>query len=489
MMDTKFNLSQINSKDILVIGDIMIDRYYKGETSRISPEAPVPVLLYKNQKDILGGAANVAANLTAAKQNVSLMSIIGNDKDGKILKNMLEEIGVNTDFLFEEEDRKTTVKTRFQGQNNHQMLRLDVEDKFNILESTQNKYIEMLESRVKKYDIVLISDYQKGLLNKEFLKQIIDICNNNNVKTIVDVKSKDLALYKNVWMLKPNLLELQGLSSMSISNDKEIEDSSEFVREKTNAKYVLTTRGGDGMTLVGKNIKKHFKCMSKQVFDVTGAGDTVLSYLAIGISNNLSMDESIDLANFAAGVKVSHVGTYAVTLEDVANYIDVNFELDYDNKIVDINKIEDVMKNYKDKKIVFTNGCYDVFHLGHASYLKEASKFGDILVVGVNSDSSVKRLKGESRPINNQYDRAELLSYLPFVDYIVIFEEDTPYNLIEKVNPLYIVKGGDYKIEDVVGRDIAEKNGGEVKIIPLVPGKSSTSVIEKISNKRSENNE
>jgi D-beta-D-heptose 7-phosphate kinase/D-beta-D-heptose 1-phosphate adenosyltransferase len=479
-MSLEDKLDNIVAKKILVIGDIMLDRYYFGTAKRISPEAPVPVLLKKNEKIVLGGAANVAINIKKAKQHVSVLSVIGEDVEGDILISLLEENNIDSSLIIKDEKRCTCVKNRFIGQNNIQMFRLDEEITDKLDEDANKKILDLLEKNIKKYDIVIISDYNKGLLNPENTKRMIEIANKNNVRTLIDVKEPSYEKYKNAYLIKPNLSELHDITKMPVDTEKQIVKAAQTLLENTNCKYVLATRGKDGMTLVSKDEYKHIECMSRDVYDVTGAGDTVISYLSTCLANNIELIDSIQIANYAAGVGVSKMGTYAVTIEEIKEYIEKDNNISYENKVVTAKQLSKILKEKKNKKVVFTNGCFDLFHIGHARYLREASKLGDILVVGVNSDASVKRLKGSQRPIINQEERMELLASLSFVSYVVMFEEDTPAELIKEIQPDIITKGGDYKPEDVVGKDIVEAKGGKVVICPFVQSHSTTSIINKI---------
>ena len=473
-------VKNIKKNKILVVGDVMIDNYYFGKANRISPEAPVPVLLEKNNKKILGGAANVALNLVSAGQDVSLMSVIGSDQSGKELLSILKEKNIDNSLIKEDQDRCTIVKNRFIGQNNIQMFRFDQEINNPISNSISEELLELFEDNITNFDLVVISDYNKGLLNVVNTPKFIDIANKHNVKVLVDIKEPKYEKYKNAYIIKPNLNELADITKMNVETEENIIKAARELQKNTNCNYVLVTRGKDGMTLVDKDDYQNIDCASREVYDVTGAGDTVISYLAVSLANNLSLYDSVSIANYAAGVKVSKMGTYAVKPNDIIEYImDSNNVLD-ENKIVTIDELEKILEEHKNKKIVFTNGCFDIFHVGHLRYLKEISKYGDILILGVNSDASVKRLKGENRPIVSEKERAELLASLSFVSYIVLFDEDTPYEIIKRIKPDIITKGGDYKPEDVVGKDIVDAKGGKVVICPLTENKSTTNIINKI---------
>lgn len=483
-MNIETQLNNIKTKNILVVGDIMLDKYFFGEAKRLSPEAPVPVLHKKRETTVLGGSANVARNLVRARQNVSIMSVIGNDEEGKILKSILEESKIKTDLLILDETRRTTVKTRMIGPNNAQMLRLDVEDTTPISDEIFDKMIKQYEAEIKDFDIIILSDYKKGVLTVENTAKMIEIANKNNKITLIDTKEPSYAKYKNAYLIKPNLEELRRLTNMSVENDDEIAQAATELRNQTGAKYVLATRGKDGMTLVDGKEVHHIRGVSREVYDVSGAGDTAISYLAVGLANNFQIEDTIVLANAAGAVEVSKMGTYAVSIEEIRDFISKENDITFEKKLPTVDELVKILneERKKGKKIVFTNGCFDIFHVGHSRYLRQASTYGDILVVGVNSDSSVKRLKGPERPIITENERMELLADLESVSYVVKFEEDTPYELIKKLQPDIITKGGDYKPEDVVGKDIVEANGGEVIICKLVEGKSTTNIITKVRN-------
>ena len=483
-MNIETQLNNIKTKKVLVIGDIMLDKYFFGEAKRLSPEAPVPVLHKTRETIVLGGASNVARNLVRAIQDVSIMSVIGNDEEGKILKKILEDNKIHTDLLILDKERTTTVKTRMIGPNNAQMLRLDVEDTTSISDEISDKMIKLYEANIEKFDIIIISDYKKGVLNVQNTAELIKIANKYNKMTLIDTKEPSYAKYKDAYLIKPNLDELRNLTKMSVNNDEEVVKAANELRLQTGAEYVLATRGKDGMTLVDGKSFQHIRGVSKEVYDVSGAGDTVISYLAVGLANDFEIGDTARLANIASSIEVSKMGTYAVSIEEIKEHINKENDVSYDNKLPSVDELAKILQaeREKGKKIVFTNGCFDIFHVGHSRYLRQASTYGDILVVGVNSDASVKRLKGPERPIISEEERMELLADLQCVSYVVKFEEDTPYELIKKLQPDIITKGGDYKPEEVVGKDIVEARGGKVVICKLVEGKSTTNIITKIRN-------
>lgn len=474
-----YQLSKIKRRHILVVGDVMLDNYFVGDVKRISPEAPVPVFRKKTERSVLGGAANVAANLMAANQQVSMLSIIGNDENGLKLMNHFKEKEIDSS-LVNKLQRSTTIKTRFLADNNQQILRLDVEDTEPINNDECKILLDKLRKHIGQFDLVLISDYLKGLLTQEFCQGVIKLANKNNVPVVIDVKDPKYGKYYGATLLKPNLNELRMLTGNSANTEAEIVDASEELRKRSNCKFVLTTLGAKGMVLVGDGDPYFVKSLAREVYDVSGAGDTTIAYLATCMANGMPIREAVDIANYAAGIQVGKVGTSSVYWQEVRNYIS-NEDHGMFHKILSPEDVERFRKDNQNKKIVFTNGCFDILHIGHKRYLQEAASLGDLLIVGVNSDDSVRRLKGPDRPVNSEQDRAEMLSALGFVDYVVIFGEDTPYELIKKIQPDVLVKGGDYKPEEVVGRDIVEARGGRLELIQFVEGKSTTNIINKIS--------
>lgn len=475
-------LNQIRKKSILVIGDVMLDKYYVGAVKRISPEAPVPVFRKKTERSVLGGAANVAANLVAANQRVAMMSITGHDEAGKRLLEYFKQKGICVDLMWETE-RSTTIKTRFLAENNQQLLRLDVEDTEPISEEMCQEMLKKLEEEIDCYHLILMSDYLKGLLTYNFTQGVIHLAKEHGIPVIIDVKDPHVEKYKGACLLKPNLKEIRELTGMPAQTNQEIIEAAETLRERCECEYVLCTCGARGMVLVGKNHEPFFIASQvREVYDVSGAGDTTISYLAAGMANGMDMDDAVTIANIAAGIQVGKTGTSSVYMREVRDFL-ANEDDGTFHKILHEADLETFRQDNADKKIVFTNGCFDILHVGHKRYLQQAATLGDILVVGVNSDDSVRRLKGPERPINPEQDRTEMLCAMKFVDYVVIFTEDTPYELIKKIQPDVLVKGGDYKPEEVVGRDIVEARGGRLELIKFVDGKSTTNIINKINHK------
>jgi len=473
-------MKKLDKKNILVIGDIMLDTYFTGEIKRISPEAPVPVFHKIDERSVPGGAANVAVNLVSAGQNVSIISIIGKDERGKKLIELINDQAIHIEYIFASE-RKTTEKVRFLANNHQQVIRLDEEDTFELTEAEKVIILEKLREVIKETDLIILSDYLKGLLTYSVTQEIIKIAKEYHIPVIADVKGVEAEKYKGVTLIKPNKKELHDLTGWKVSTREDVIAASEQLRLKCEAKYVLTTLGAEGMILVGDGESYVLPSIKQEVFDVTGAGDTAISYLAACIASGYTIREAVYIANIAAGIQVSKIGTSSVSWLEIQDKISV---LDGSHqKIINNEDAKEYRSKDKDKRVVFTNGCFDILHIGHVRYLKKAKELGDLLIIGLNSDQSVKRLKGNDRPINQEADRAEMLAAFDFVDHVIIFDDDTPLELIKMIQPDILVKGGDYKNEYVIGTHEVEERGGKLILLPFVEGKSTSSIIEKINEK------
>lgn len=472
-------------KKILVIGDVMLDVYINGFVERISPEGPIPVFLSEGEKKFVpGGAANVAMNVKAAGCHVGICGVIGDDLAGKDLAKTLSKQGIQIEFLYKC-NRPTTTKTRYVGQNNQQILRVDNETKEDVSLDEVRELLDILSKSIHQFDAVILSDYKKGFLSKEITLSLIKLIKGKNIPIFVDVKDTDYLKYKGVTLIKPNRKELCDLTKMSVKTIDDVIKASTFLCKETDSEYVLTTLGAEGMILVNKDTELLYeKTKAKEVFDVTGAGDTTIAYIAAEMAGGKSIKTAVRVANAAAGIQVSKLGTSVVYRSEVKRFLskkgDINKKIINDSFEKWIGDLEQLKS--KGKTIVFTNGCFDILHAGHISYLSKAKELGDYLIVAVNTDESVKKLKGDDRPINSLEDRMLLLSALTSVDYVIAFSDDTPLELINKVRPTVLVKGGDYKVEDIVGADEVIAYGGRVEIIDYVPGKSTTNIINKSKN-------
>lgn len=461
-------------KNIMVIGDAMLDRYVFGNVMRVSPEAPCPILDFSGMENQLGGASNVAVNLAAMNQKVFFFSVVGEDKEGVLLEKLLQEKNITNYYLAKDATRRTTIKTRIISDNHH-MLRIDQEDIHLICPEVEKELLEKIEVHMEDVDVVVLSDYKKGLLTPTFTKAIIALANQKDKKVLVDLKSGDVSMFRGAYLVKPNKAELKAITKREVDSVEDFRGAMRLLKEQTNCSCVLATKGSEGMTLLNDEDEYiDVQANVKQVYDVTGAGDMVISYMAMGTAYNIPDLELLTIANTAASIKVSKFGTNPVMPKEVEQALRRN---EVHNKIVTMEELMSELKDRKQKKIVFTNGCFDILHNGHIQCLKKAKKMGDILVVAVNSDESVRRFKGAKRPLNCVADRMQMLEALECTDYVVKFEEDTPYDLIEKIRPDVIVKGSDYKPEQVVGGDIVRRYGGKVVLVDLVKGKSTTNLI------------
>jgi D-beta-D-heptose 7-phosphate kinase/D-beta-D-heptose 1-phosphate adenosyltransferase len=460
-------------KKIAVIGDFMLDHYYHGEAKRLSPEAPVPVVLVNQEEFLLGGAGNVVKNLKGLGVEVLAFGIVGKDKDGLKIIELLEDEGISIRNLYQSDSHTTTLKSRILAEG-HQIVRLDREKIFQTSLNLQKWFIESFNKIINEIDVLVISDYGKGLLTDNFTQELISLCKLNGVRAIIDPKGKDFAKYRGAYLVTPNKQEAALATGIEIIDQGSVKLALEKLREILENEIQVITLGSNGIALLKNDEFQIFPALSRDVIDVSGAGDTVIASLAFQLSFDKSLHEAIIFANKAASIVVQKSGAAAVTLEEVQELSSKDILSKVYANIEDFEKLYSKIRI--DKKVVFTNGCFDILHLGHIEYLKASKTLGDLLVVGLNSDSSVKSNKGPSRPINNEFDRAKLLSALEFVDFVVVFNEETPIKLLHKIRPDILVKGGDYSIESVVGREFAS----ETVLMPFLAGKSTSEIIEKI---------
>jgi len=470
------------SEKILCIGDLILDHYVHGDIDRISPEAPIPILKANDKNyNILGGCGNVARNICSANNKCHLISIVGKDDDGLRLKEIIRRIKNLTSNLIVDPVRCTTKKTRYVCEN-QQILRVDKEMENPISTAIELKIIKLLKKKINDCNVIVLSDYNKGVLTNNLIKRIIKIAKDYKKILIVDPKKKDFSVYAGATFITPNLKELKaatntlGISTKSNENGLVLKLSKKIIN-KFDFKAVITTRSSNGISVVTDvGSFFHLPSEAKEVFDVSGAGDTVLAYLSSSISKGESLESSIKISNVAAGLAVAKFGTSVVSIDEIENTKQIK-----NNKVVTHQDISKILRDYDGEKIIgFTNGCFDLLHTGHISYLKSAKQKCDLLILGLNSDESIKKLKGKNRPIVEQKDRVEILSSFPFVDKIVVFEEATPIKLIKKIKPNVIFKGKDYKKKDVVGFYESKKWQGKVILIDFVENKSTTNLIERI---------
>lgn len=467
--------------DIIVIGDIMLDRYYWGDVERISPEAPVPVVQVTRKTQRLGGAGNVAMNLAGLKCPVFLLSICGDDSQGKYLSNVLENEGIDHQLIVSKR-QPTTTKTRIIGQG-QQLLRLDEEQSITLPAEVEEKLLHQFKQHLNTAKAVILSDYGKGIFNGGFAGKIIACCNAKKIPTFVDPKGNNWNRYSGADCITPNEAEISIAAPFDRGINTDLANIAHQTITKFKLAHLLVTRGAKGMSLfTPRQADIHIPTIAREVFDVSGAGDTVIAILAAGRACGLTMEAAARLANTAAGVVVGKVGTHAISALELKQAL-LGREISGTDKIVDRRQAAEIAERWRkeDKRIVFTNGCFDLLHIGHMKILRSSAYQGNKLIVGLNSDASVKRLKGDSRPIIPEEERAALLSNMESVDLVVVFEEDTPLELIKRIRPHVLVKGEDYNPETTVGRAEVESWGGKVVFIPLQAGISTSKVIAQVT--------
>ncbi|MCR9422839.1 MULTISPECIES: bifunctional D-glycero-beta-D-manno-heptose-7-phosphate kinase/D-glycero-beta-D-manno-heptose 1-phosphate adenylyltransferase HldE [Vibrio] len=471
-------LPDYNDAGVLIIGDVMLDRYWYGPTGRISPEAPVPVVKVENSEERPGGAANVAMNIASLGGHAHIVGLTGVDEPANVLTETLTALKVSCDFVaLPNYPTITKLRVLSRGQ---QLIRLDFEDKF---ENTDPELIlSRMELALPKVKAVILSDYAKGAL--EHVQQLIQKARAANVPVFIDPKGADFERYRGATLLTPNMSEFEQVVG-KVKTEQELVEKGFALIEQFDLGALLVTRSEHGMTLLQRNQKPfHLPTLAKEVYDVTGAGDTVISVLAASVAAGKRLDEACALANAAAGVVVGKLGTSTVSTIELAEAVHGSKDTDYgvisEQALIDAVKVAQA----QGEKVVMTNGCFDILHAGHVSYLNHAAKLGDRLIVAVNTDESVKRLKGPGRPVNTTDRRMAVLAALGAVDWVVPFSEDTPQRLIAAVLPNLLVKGGDYKPEDIAGGEEVIAAGGEVKVLNFEDGCSTTEIIEAIKGGR-----
>jgi D-beta-D-heptose 7-phosphate kinase/D-beta-D-heptose 1-phosphate adenosyltransferase len=424
----------------------------------------------------LGGAGNVINNLNALGAQVDVISVIGGCEISEELKELLADIRVDTQYLVTQKDRITSKKSRIIA-SQQQVVRYDRESTDEISSESQKEILTTFKSIIADYDAVLLSDYGKGVLTNELTKSLISIANESNKKVLVDPKGLDYSKYKGAYLLTPNKKEASEATQISIRDDESLIQAITKLKTECDLDVSLITLSEQGVAIYDDKLRTH-PTVAREVFDVTGAGDTVLASLGFALACEYEIDDAVEFSNLAAGVVVGKIGSATATLNEIIEYESSLNKSTSDEHIKILSEITTLSEELKarGKKIIFTNGCFDILHAGHVRYLETAKSYGDILILGLNSDRSVTALKGEGRPINIQLDRAYILAALEAVDYVVVFDEDTPYNLIKAVKPHVLVKGGDYEGKEVIGQDIAD----ELKLVQFVDGKSTTRTIQKI---------
>jgi D-beta-D-heptose 7-phosphate kinase/D-beta-D-heptose 1-phosphate adenosyltransferase len=469
---------QNKPKKILVIGDLIIDQYLWGETNSISPEAPVPIINVEKDNLLLGGAGNVVHNLKSLGSDADIISVIGDCEISMKAKELLTNIKVDTKFLILEKNRITSKKTRIIS-SQQQVIRFDREITKNITKNSEDLIISTFKKIIHNYSCLLLSDYGKGVFGEKFTQLLIKIANTNGVKVLIDPKGSNYSKYKGAFLMTPNKNEAIESTKIDIKNKASLKKAILFLKNEFELDVSIITLSDKGIAVLKDEFHVH-PTVAREVYDVTGAGDTVLASLGFALVNNIDINEAIKFSNLAAGVVVGKIGSATASLNEIIEYESSLNKSTSDKHIKTFREIKSLCEEFKlrNKKIVFTNGCFDILHAGHVKYLEASKNFGDILIVGLNSNDSLTNLKGKDRPINSENDRAYLLAALESVDYVVIFAEDTPIKLIEAIKPDTLVKGADYKGKEVVG----EKVANELKLVDYVDGMSTSNIIKKIKN-------
>lgn len=465
---------------VLVIGDVMLDKYVWGQVERISPEGPIPIVRETSQTQRPGGAANVAMNIATLGAKVTITGIAGNDADQKRLEQLLHEAGINA-CLVKDSSIPTISKLRILS-GNQQILRLDTEElPKQEAGNSHNELLGIFRQEVLKSQVVILSDYAKGVLSEPVCREIISVCQSLNVPVIVDPKAKDFARYRGATTICPNLAELSWATDCPSKELSTMLTAAKAKLEEWQLKYLTVTLSEKGIALLKNNSEYHAPAVVRHVYDVSGAGDTVVATLALSIASGLTPETAVQLANYAAGVVVGKVGTVPIYKEELIAALSPEIALHAPEKVLSLDRLQNRIASWRASgdKIVFTNGCYDLLHIGHVTLLNQARMQGDRLIVAINSDASVRRLKGPSRPIVGEKERASILAALAVVDAVVIFDELTPLECIKATRPDVLVKGGDYTEETVVGAKEVKSWGGRTLLVPIVEGFSTTSLIQK----------
>ena len=474
------NLDLLKKAKVLVIGDIILDRYIHGNVDRVSPEAPVPILRPEFEERRLGGAANVASNISALGSKVWLQGVVGKDEAAKEIRSLIKERNIKGFFITSK--FPTISKLRILA-SRQQLLRVDSEEKFSEEDwtNTRNLFSKLISTT--KASVLILSDYEKGTLRD--IPLLIKQANKKNLYTLVDPKGNNFSKYKGANIITPNYLEFSNaVGGVSDESDLTLKAKNLITDLKLDA--LLITRGAEGMTLIekqeGKIKRSDFSTQAQEVFDVSGAGDTIIATLAASIIGNLPIRDSFELANLAAGIVVRQLRTMPITQYELLMKLHSLTSINTINKVISKNQVVDFFKAFKGEIVIgFTNGCFDILHAGHVTYLQKAKEQVDMLFVALNSDASVRKIKGANRPIIGEADRALVLCSLESVDGVILFDEATPLSLIKSIKPDVLFKGNDYTIKNVVGAKEMKKWGGKVTLIPIIKGRSTTKIIEKLS--------
>lgn len=467
---------------ILILGDLILDRYIEGDVVRISPEAPVPVLFQASDRDVLGGAGNVANNIRALGGEAVLVGVLGRDDAAERIKQCADLSGTKL-FAVTSNSRRTSVKTRLLG-NRQQLLRVDSEDLIDLDQETELKLLDCVLPLIIHADAIIISDYRKGTLTPLVLKQTIETAKKHNIRIFVDPKGGDYNKYIGADFIKPNRRELELLTRINCNNFEGVSKAATFLSDKTGSN-VLVTLSQDGMVLFKIDGTKFvLPTEAKAVFDVSGAGDTTIAAFVFALSHGETQEDAARFANISSGIAVSKVGTATVSLHEIIVAVNQH----HTSTVVELHKQADLLSasNISDDwrkqglKIGFTNGCFDLLHPGHISLLRGAAAECDRLIVGLNSDTSIRRLKGPYRPIQGELARAEVLSAIECIDLVVVFDDDTPLSVIQTIRPDVLIKGSDYEEKDIIGGNFVKANGGSIVRVQILEGHSTSNLVKRL---------
>ncbi|MEX0654046.1 MAG: D-glycero-beta-D-manno-heptose 1-phosphate adenylyltransferase [Phycisphaeraceae bacterium] len=482
-------LDRWTPKHIVVAGDFMLDRYAYGNAERLSPDAPVPVLAIIREEDKAGGAANVCLDLKALRCEVWPLGVVGDDATGEQLRQCMSDAGCETRGLLAVSGRPTTVKQNFVGLAQHRhpqkMFRVDTEDKSALGEATGRRLLDEADALLASADVLCLEDYNKGVLSHAVCQGLIERAKRRGIPVLVDPAAiDDYSKYRGATCITPNRTEAERATGRrDVGNDRDaLTTMARSLKQQCELETIVLTLDKLGALLLEDDAEPVLvPTLARQVYDVTGAGDMVLAMLAAARANDADWQQAVELANAAAGLEVEKFGVVPIALDEILLSL-LASDGDGSGKLRRLEHLLPELAAHRGqgKKIAFTNGCFDILHAGHVQYLRHAARHGDLLVVGVNSDASIRRLKGPQRPINQADDRVLVLSELECVDYVVLFDADTPTELIQAIRPDALVKGADYTREQVVGHDIVESYGGQVVLVPLVEGRSTTNIIEKV---------
>jgi len=466
---------------VLLVGDLMLDEYLYGTIDRISPEAPVQVVNWREQRSGLGGAANVANNLAQLGCHVFLAGVVGSDATAEELLNTARAMGINTAGVVTDADRPTTLKTRVIA-HRQQVIRIDREGGSQISDGSAKVLLDRVRKYIPSVDGIILSDYAKGVLRSDFCASVIQAGSSNHKRVLVDPKGDDFRKYRGAFLLTPNKAELGRATQLPVRNEDEIRAAIACLFSQTECEAILVTRSEEGMSLYTRTgSETHIQTEARDVFDITGAGDTVISMIARVFFAGQDLETAARLANIAAGIKVGKFGAAAVSVEEISAAIRQR-ENEGTRKVVELSQAKQLVSlaRSQGRKVVFTNGCFDLLHAGHVQLLQKAKALGQVLIVAINDDASVRQTKGNGRPLISAMDRARIIAALEAVDHVIIFSGLTPLHLIEELRPDVLVKGGNYNLEEVVGRKEVEKYGGRVVLIPTIDTQSSSQIIKEI---------